>query len=263
MCMEMRSDVTVLEHLDRTVGDISSHAMCPSCLLIYPNKNECPFCKEAIKSSEMTESIVKFIDLVIQDQQNPNILAAIFEDWEIFELTEASNNVKVIARAASQILNDEKFVSRVMTGIRNKSEWFRDAAGIFFRFYVLYVDNQLTVSPMVGDSLSMVMDIILEPLERPQPVDYDSHFYGALYQQVLSVWLCAYNCDQNTSEAMIRLVQRVAYAIINCYEKLGRMKQRDMKVRIFERIHDSVIKLSHEVVWGGVDKDVIWKLRTT
>ena len=130
ICFEVKSDITQLEHTGSTSygGDLSGHRMCQDCRFSY-GKDECPFCKEAIEGKESDGFINTFIDLYTTVNKNdPNALAAIFEEWQLFEL-EFSSSVNVTNHVSVAIINHHSFKSYLCDCIATQTPALRDAAG--------------------------------------------------------------------------------------------------------------------------------------
>lgn len=131
ICFEVKSDITQLEHTGSSTsysGDLSGHRMCQDCRYSY-GKDECPFCKETIEAKESDGFIDTFIDLYTTVNKNDhNALAAIFEEWQLFEL-EFSSSVNVTNHVSEAIINHHSFKSYLRDSIATQTPALRDAAG--------------------------------------------------------------------------------------------------------------------------------------
>lgn len=264
ICFEDKSNVELLPHVHTSKGDISNHKMCSDCKDAYINVHECPFCKEAIQSNDIMPFVDKFVNLMVIKHHNPDSFAAIFEEWQVFELENISTPDQIY-QTAKYLLIDSQFIERINQSINeNSCTWFRDAAGIFFRLYGMYLDKLIRVQEAIGKKLAFIVDSIIRPLESPHPAYYHPHFYGALYQQALSAWSCSKECDinySNTRSSSTSIVRRVGMAIYNCYHQNSQC-QSEIHL-MFERIHKEYIQMSHNDIWGGEEADIIWKFRGT
>jgi len=129
ICFEVKCDITQLKHTTMSFGDISGHRMCQNCRINY-GKDECPFCKETIERNESDGFITTFTNLYTTVNKNdPNALAAIFEEWQLFEL-EFSSSVNVTKHVSEAIIKHHSFNSFLRECISTQKSTLRDAAGI-------------------------------------------------------------------------------------------------------------------------------------
>jgi hypothetical protein len=254
--MEFKQDVQVLEHM-QSHGDISNHKMCADCRIQYRDVH-CPFCNEIIHK----EQFVSFInDLIaswsssVQHNSNPDVLAAVFENWQMIEM-EFDHDHKSLLRLAKLIIEDKSFYVNLSEGVRVKAPWMRDMSGCIFRFWSFINDSHLQVSSLHATMLQGAVDAILEPFERATPVRLYGHFYGGLYMQVLTPWLCAKNSALHVPHLTL-IVQRVAAAIVHCYQTY---RSENMRREITERMHREYLLAAQQALWGSEAADVVWKI---
>jgi hypothetical protein len=260
ICMENKSNLIALKHAVGTIGDVSSHRMCEDCLVHY-TKNECPFCKGNVQTNPMPAFIHDFIHMLQNiDYNDANLMAAAFEEWQVYELT-ISESPAMTRQAAHMMITDEYFQQQLRDGVTNRSGWLRDAAGIFFRLYGMFVDGELSISEELGEVLTASIAVVLTPFEdEHRPVQLHGHYYGALYQQILTAWSCALSSGTSTV-TLAQLIKRVGKAVAHCYRIHGKTRhsQRELQSAMRERLQRDVVEMAKQRVWQR-EADVIWTL---
>jgi len=104
-------------------------------------------------------------------------------------------------------------------------------------------DDEINVSHELKAQLDASIEIIFNPLEHPSlPVQLHGHHYGALFQQALSAWLCAFRKERST-RTLVGTIKRTIRAIVHCADILHGHKRldksslyRDMSERIYQEI---------------------------
>merc|ERR1712150_407757 len=121
-------------------------------------------------------------------------------------------------------------------------------------------DGEIELQRTQKACLQEAVEVILGPFERESPIVIDAHFYGALYTQALVPWLSAWRSGAAT-RTLAALVQRVGKAIVHCYERVPktREKSNEFRKRIPERMQLEYLEVSHVAIWGARDKDPVWK----
>ena len=169
------------------------------------------------------------------------------------------------------------FVASITKGTSGKRRWLRDMAGVVFRLDSMYKDGELKVSAARGKMLADAVEALMTPIEGPNAQKLgawtliafclqtfqsasltldaraEPHFYGALYTQALTPWLCAWRGGASTRTAAEH-VRRVGRSIAH-----GIKKHRINKKEITQRLVADYVMLSHEPVWGGQQSDVLYQ----
>lgn len=115
--------------------------------------------------------------------------------------------------------------------------------GILFRFHAMISDREINVTHELKAQLEATIEIIFNPLEHPSsPMQLHGHHYGALFQQALSAWLCAFQKKRST-RTLAETIKRTMRAITHCADTLHRHKRlnistlyHDMSERIYQEI---------------------------
>lgn len=115
--------------------------------------------------------------------------------------------------------------------------------GILFRFHAMVSDSEINVTQELKAQLDATIEIIFNPLEHPSsPIQLHGHHYGALFQQALSAWLCAFRKNRST-RTLVQTIKRTIRAIIHCADTLQRQKRlntsklyHEMSERIYQEI---------------------------
>jgi hypothetical protein len=254
ICMEEKDDVEMLEHWEPK-GDVSEHKMCGACMAQWRQREnmECPFCRELLHADEMTEFIKDAVAAINHQQQmSPDEAAAIMEKWQMLEMM-LQGQQSAIRRVAKLVVEHKDFVASITKGTSGKRRWLRDMAGVVFRLDSMYKDGELKVSAARGKMLADAVEALMTPIEGPNAQKLEPHFYGALYTQALTPWLCAWRGGASTRTAAEH-VRRVGRSIAH-----GIKKHRINKKEITQRLVADYVMLSHEPVWGGQQSDVLYQ----
>ena len=225
-----------------------------SCRSRY-KKNKCPFCHEVSLKDELMAVIGEFLATIKRTSRgtDANQLAAMLERWQFFEM-EFSANPSVIHRVAKLVLLDSEFKGLLEKGVRERSSWMRDAAGIVFRFYALSEDDDLSLDADEKLLLRNCYGVILDVVEKMGPA---GHHYGALYTQALVVFQCVAVSGQK-EDRLRAVVKEVGFLIVKLYKKHKRaMPQLKREVR--ERIVKEYMEAASVGVWGSAEADVVKK----
>ena len=265
VCFEQKPDIEVIVHCGSPQGDVSGHVMCGECRAKY-DKDYCPVCQGPIASPEdqMVEQFAETMaNYFTSGKTDANYLASAIEEWQMFEtMTELSPHA--IECAADLLLRNPKFESFFCRAVDGRCEWLRDAAGIWFRLYSLYTHSDLLanlpirVSACIAESL----EPIFAGLEHGKLAELHGHVLGALYQQVLSAWLCAYSVGKlvEANGALKMLVRRVGHAITAYLRgKSSQAAKGKLKGEFKERVYSEVMQLAQEPIWGSAAEDIVWE----
>jgi len=253
ICFEEKDDIEQIPHWNAK-GDISAHKMCGDCTRQY-NKNDCPFCHDVCLKDNILNGIEGFINEVDNRQlrSEPNELAALFEMWQIFEM-EYANNPKIIHRVANHVVQDSKFKELLQSGVDSKAGWMRDAAGTIFRLYSLSMEGSLDVNDDESQLLARSYETIMQVARRGNEC---GHFYGALYSQAMAPYVCALQSGQSTIQLEV-IIKEVGSTIVDLYKK-ERGARSTLKREVPERIIMDYMSFVTMNVWGGEEKDPVWK----
>mmetsp|Transcript_12177 Transcript_12177/g.24033 ORF Transcript_12177/g.24033 Transcript_12177/m.24033 type:complete len:811 (+) Transcript_12177:149-2581(+) len=256
ICMEEKDDVELLDHW-MPQGDVSEHKMCGACQAAWKNQEqmECPFCRELLHADEMTTFITHAVATVSRNKVKamvPDESAAIMEQWQMMEMM-LQGQQAAIRRVAKLVVEHKDFASTIVLGTSNRCAWLRDMAGIVFRLDAMFKDGELKVSQKQGKLLADAVESFMTPLEGASPLKMDAHFYGALYMQAVTPWLCAWRAQAKT-KTLGEHVRRVGKAI-----ELGVRKHGVGKKQIQERLLEEYVQLAHEPVWGSQAEDVLYQ----
>jgi hypothetical protein len=204
--------------------------------------------------------VVEFIDTFISvlshaENGDAHTRAAVFERWQMFEM-EFDSQPGVVHRAAQLVVEDSRF--QMLLGANY--DYLRDASGILFRFCGMYRDKELNIIEDLGDRLEQVIEDVLQPFEKANPVSINGAHIGALYTQAVLPWLCAMRLSgmgaTQKHEAMDALTKRVGQAAVHWFKARGSKSsdKRDVKTRI----EASYLHATHCAVWGSKEKDEVW-----
>ena len=265
ICFEQKPDIEAIVHSGFTTGDVSGHVMCGDCRAKY-GKNHCPVCQEPIEAvdgqvvEQFAETMVKYFT---SGKTDANYMASAIEEWQMFE-TMSELSPQAIERAADLLLRSPKFESYFCHAVESRSEWLRDAAGICFRLYSLYTHSDLlaTLPIRISACLAESLEPIFAGIEQDKPKELHGHVMGALYQQVLSAWLCAYSSGKlvEANGALKMLVRRVGHAITTYFRRKGsQLAKVKLRSEFKERVYLDVMQLAQEPVWGCAAGDIVWE----
>lgn len=255
ICYTRSESVAPIEHLEKTVGDVSSHRMCASCRLAW-KQNVCPFCMEVTTAAELVGFITEFIQTVSASASDANASAAVLETVQLFEM-EHEGQPAVIKRVYRMIAEDASLASRIDLALQTKKgDWLRDMAGVFWRLHAAAEAGELRgLKPADRARLRRVVEAIWKPFDH-QPHELDPHYYGALYTQALVAWLCAWRSGMATA-GLVANVQRCGNVLVK-WKGATKQHKHDWR-RVRDRLHDEYIMLSHEPIWGSRELDPVWK----
>lgn len=220
ICHNERDDIKQIPHWQPT-GDVSSHRICTACEQWWiGNTNECPFCREVVFKQQLIDMMRNLIVNVRQQSSEVATFdnrAAVFEEWQMFEMQYNRSNPRVIYRVASIMVKDEEFQGLLEKALSHRSSWMRDAAGIFFRFHSLSLDGHLDVTDAEKLLLQRCYNnIIMNSLSE---VRGEGHHYGALYSQAMAACACSVNCVAENTNNMKIIVREVGNLIVAMYNE--------------------------------------------
>mmetsp|Transcript_32549 Transcript_32549/g.82022 ORF Transcript_32549/g.82022 Transcript_32549/m.82022 type:complete len:741 (-) Transcript_32549:269-2491(-) len=254
ICMEEKDDIEKLDHW-MPQGDVSEHKMCGACKAEWEKqeKMECPFCRELLHADEMSAFIKDAVAAINhQDQMSPDEAAAIMEQWQMIEMM-LQGQQKAIVRIAKLVVEHKDFVASIVKGTSGKCRWLRDMAGVVFRLDSMYKDGELKVPASKGKMLADAVEAMMTPIEGSNAAKLDPHFYGALYTQAVTPWLCAWRGGASTKTAAEH-VRRAGRVIVH-----GVRKHKIDRKAIQQRLVEDYVQLAHEPVWGGQQEDVLYQ----
>ena len=105
--------------------------------------------------------------------------------------------------------------------------------------------------------LGAIVEHIFAPFERTPVPRLDGHYIGALYMQAVVPWLCAWRAGAKT-DALATTVRRAGRAVCH-WLKHAPGSKAELRRRVCERLHPDYVTLCSSPVWGGQDKDVVWR----
>lgn len=265
ICFEQKKDIKAVRHNGCTVGDVSGHRMCGDCRRKFLL---CPFCQVPVRSEEDEDSgegaiAANIVAYITSGNTDPTYLASSIEEWQLFETTN-DWEPEVIGRTASLVLRDPRFEAFLRRGVEQRLEYLRDSAGLIFRLYSLYIhDDQLADLPrQTSADLAASLGVILEEIEKDNPPDIHGHNLGALYQQALSAWVCAFGSGKmdEVNGTLKTLVRRVGHALIGYLRsKSSASMKAKLRAEFKERIFPDILLLAQEPIWGSAEEDIVWQ----
>ena len=163
-----------------------------------------------------------------------------------------------VARVFKLIAEDESFGRTLDAALAQKAEWLRDMGGVAFRLHGLAAQGELRgVDPKATARLGAIVEHIFAPFERTPVPRLDGHYIGALYMQAVVPWLCAWRAGAKT-DALAATVRRAGRAVCH-WLKHAPGNKAELRRRVCERLHPDYVTLCSSPVWGGQDKDVVWR----
>jgi len=188
---------------------------------------------------------------------NQHQAARWLEEWQEFEL---ENGILGATQAAIHVIQDPRFAPLVESGVKSlrrakggeAAAFLRNGAGLFFRLHAFYMNDSLTLSSAFCAPILLAYHAIFESLERPD-ANLAGAFLGAFYTQSLAAWATVQMGDSDARGAVAQTVRRAGLVVVKL---LGADEQRRDEAR--RAIEVSYLQCSHEAVWGGRDKDVVW-----
>lgn len=251
ICLEAKRDVQQLPHKSGS-GDISQHRACAQCREQLVGRNApCPWCR-----TEMVwQTTFGFLGGLkrgtrgFMDGQH-NELAGLMATWQEYEMCRTESDIKLFAKEMS---TDPAIVARLNGAIARRSGWLRDSIGLWIRFYAMYADGEIEISPDDGARLQRAVETGIEVFKENH--GGHPHFLGAIYQQSAVATLCA-NTSGLSNRTLAKVTKDVGEAVMHVWQKhYGRGRRREVKERLTQ---DYALAVS-EVVWGDLAADPIMR----
>lgn len=225
----------------------------------------------AMVSASIHEFIDQYISVFAESMDRPpDFRAAIFERWQWFEM-EHNSQPDVILRVAQLVAGNDRYQSTITKALCSKTDCLRDTAGMTLRFYGMWKDGELKLSPTHGAQLEAAFEAIVEPLERQgKPENIPPEHAGALYMQSIMPWICASN-NATSTLALARVVQRIARGIDRWWKEYG--TSPEFKHRFVKFVVRDYLVPTHRteegrqfeapLIWANATEDLVWQILET
>ena len=193
ICMEICPDVETLPHagsktLTRTNSgrNIESHKACGTCRAkMLKHNQKCPWCRDEV----VWKVVLDFLDGIKKNigiAHNPDTLADLMSQWQIYEVTRSNSDVILFAR---DMVEDVAMCAHLDRCIRSNPPFLRDSFGLWLRFYAMAKEGELKLSPEHFQRLEKAVQVGMKCFASngggaPQ-------HGGAMYTQAVVALLCA------------------------------------------------------------------------
>ena len=219
--------------------DVSEHKACGKCREAMLLANQpCPWCRDEV----VWNQVFGFLDTIkgeVGKAANPDQLADLMAQWEIYEMTRSNSDVLLFAR---DMIQDRGLAKHLDKAIKGNASWLRDSIGLWCRFHGMVVDDCLSLTDQTsGDRLRLAVEAGLASFDS-NGGNAPEHG-GACYTQLCVALLCAQNNAMGT-DTLVSLAQRVGKTCVRFWH--GGDKHKGVKGRLPRQYCEGVSTL----VWG-------------
>ena len=224
--------------------DVSSHKACSDCRQALLQANQpCPWCRDEV----VWNQVFGFLDTLKGDvtkAANPDQLADLMAQWEMYEMTRSNSDVLLFAR---DMIQDRSLKKHLDNAIQGNASWLRDSIGLWCRFYGMVVDDRLSLSDSTAaERLRLAVEAGVACFES-NGGNAPEHG-GAAYTQICVALLCAKN-NQMGTKTLVHLAQRIGQACVRFWHE----KSKHTGVR--SRLPKAYCQGVSEMVWGEQTSD--------
>jgi len=253
ICMEMKSDVEVLEHFEPE-GDVSDHKMCRACK--SQCHRGCPFCRGITSPQAMIDFIAKFLDMFSVKREvvttNHDEQAEVFEQWQQFEMA-WEWQPRAVRLVAERILSLKRFRDWVQQAVDNDEDWLTHMAGTIFRLSGMSQEGEIGIDQSLQRLLETAVDVIVHWYERHPPPN--ATYLAAVYQQALVAFAVAKGSGSGTRH-LAETIRRVGTSIVQVYESHG--SPSTWREAIRTDLHHEYVLAAQLEAWGSQGEDAVW-----
>ena len=172
ICMEEvpRSDISPLAHAGGTASSVRPRGATGFSDQVRPGRSEhkqvrrrnklltnqpCPWCRDEV----VWNQVFGFLDTLkgkVGKAANPDQLADLMAQWEIYEMTRSNSDVLLFAR---DMVQDRGLAVHLDKAIESNASWLRDSIGLWCRFLGMIVDDKLSLlDASAGERIRMAVE---------------------------------------------------------------------------------------------------------
>lgn len=173
--------------------------------------------------------------------------------------TENADEPNLVANVAKLVFLDDVFNANLAVAISNNISWLYILSGIMFRFYSLNKDGGLLLTLQNSVLLEEAIEAIITPFERGdyQALTVPHALYGALYKQVVTLWLAAHRRNAQT-RTLRHLARRLGRALVKCFY-IRSEEREELRKGFKQQVSLETMSLSHDPIRGSRRVDIVFQ----